>query len=170
MSPLSFANGYVSFRIVRKLNSEITGAYNENITGVRVVKALGREQENLREFGQLSGSMYRAGTERPVSACSCNRSLISALLSGASSGKRRQNGICGITIGGFSLHFIYYFHDVAHSGSCQSIRGNAAVHRICRAHFSLIDSEPKSKTAWCYRSRFNPGRHHFGPCYFLLRR
>ena len=29
---------------------KITGAYNENITGVRVVKALGREDENLREF------------------------------------------------------------------------------------------------------------------------
>ena len=50
----------VEYRQVRKLNSRITGAYNENITGVRVVKALGREEENLREFGQLSGEMYRA--------------------------------------------------------------------------------------------------------------
>ncbi len=41
-------------------NSKITGAYNENITGVRVVKALGREDENLREFGQLTGQMYRS--------------------------------------------------------------------------------------------------------------
>ena len=48
------------FRQVRKFNSKITGAYNENITGVRVVKALGREQENMREFGELSGSMYQA--------------------------------------------------------------------------------------------------------------
>jgi ATP-binding cassette, subfamily B, bacterial len=36
---------------VRKLNSKITGEYNQNITGVRVVKALGREDANLREFG-----------------------------------------------------------------------------------------------------------------------
>ena len=50
----------VEYRRVRKLNSKITGAYNENITGVRVVKALGREEENLREFGELSGSMYRS--------------------------------------------------------------------------------------------------------------
>jgi ATP-binding cassette subfamily B protein len=50
----------VEFRRVRKLNSKITGTYNENITGVRVVKALCREEENLREFGQLSGEMYRA--------------------------------------------------------------------------------------------------------------
>jgi len=48
------------FRNVRRFNSKITGAYNENITGVRVVKALGREDENLREFGQLTGQMYRS--------------------------------------------------------------------------------------------------------------
>ena len=40
----------VQFRQVRKLNSKITGEYNQNITGVRVVKALGREDANLREF------------------------------------------------------------------------------------------------------------------------
>ncbi len=50
----------VEFRNVRKINSKITGAYNENIQGVRVVKALCREEQNLREFGELSGEMYRA--------------------------------------------------------------------------------------------------------------
>jgi ATP-binding cassette subfamily B protein len=50
----------VLFRQSRKANSKITGAYNENITGVRVVKALCREEENLREFGVLTGDMYRA--------------------------------------------------------------------------------------------------------------
>jgi len=48
------------YREVRKLNSEITGAFNENITGVRVVKALVREKENLQEFDETAVSMYRA--------------------------------------------------------------------------------------------------------------
>jgi ATP-binding cassette subfamily B protein len=48
------------YREVRKLNSEITGAFNENITGVRVVKALVREEENLKEFDKTASSMYRA--------------------------------------------------------------------------------------------------------------
>lgn len=48
------------FRIVRKMNSKITGAYNENITGVRVVKALNREEANLDEFSALTGEMYHA--------------------------------------------------------------------------------------------------------------
>lgn len=51
----------VEYRNVRKINSKITGAFNENITGVRVVKALGREDENIEEFSNLAGSMYRAG-------------------------------------------------------------------------------------------------------------
>jgi ATP-binding cassette subfamily B protein len=50
----------VEYREVRKINSKITGAYNENINGVRVVKALCREEENLDEFGELTGDMYNA--------------------------------------------------------------------------------------------------------------
>src|SRR5512143_234761 len=50
----------VEFRTSRRANSKITGAYNENIQGVRVVKALGREDANLREFQHLTGTMYRA--------------------------------------------------------------------------------------------------------------
>lgn len=48
------------FRRARRLNSKITGEYNQTIQGVRVVKALGREDENLREFARLTDEMYRA--------------------------------------------------------------------------------------------------------------
>jgi ATP-binding cassette subfamily B protein len=50
----------VEFRASRRANSKITGAHNENIQGVRVVKALGREDENLKEFQGLTDNMYRA--------------------------------------------------------------------------------------------------------------
>lgn len=50
----------VEYRDVRKTNSKITGAFNENITGVRVVKSLRREEANLGEFKGLTGSMYRS--------------------------------------------------------------------------------------------------------------
>ncbi len=50
----------VEYRDVRKNNSRITGAYNENITGVRVVKALTRETRNLNEFSQITDAMYRS--------------------------------------------------------------------------------------------------------------
>jgi ATP-binding cassette subfamily B protein len=48
------------YRLVRKINSKITGSYNENITGVRVVKAFGREEKNLSEFEEETSEMYRA--------------------------------------------------------------------------------------------------------------
>ncbi len=51
----------VQYRDVRKLNSEITGAFNETISGVRVVKANVREPRNLAEFTQKSKAMYWAG-------------------------------------------------------------------------------------------------------------
>ena len=50
----------VEFRKSRRANSKITGEYNENIQGVRVVKALGREDENLKEFSLLTNDMFKA--------------------------------------------------------------------------------------------------------------
>lgn len=50
----------VEFRKSRRANSKITGAHNENIQGVRVVKGLGREAENLGEFQDLTDKMYQA--------------------------------------------------------------------------------------------------------------
>jgi ATP-binding cassette subfamily B protein len=50
----------VEFRKSRYANSKITGEYNQNIQGVHVVKALGREDENLREFSLLTDSMFQA--------------------------------------------------------------------------------------------------------------
>ncbi len=50
----------VEFRKSRKANSKITGEFNQNIQGVRVVKALGRETENLNEFSVLTDDMFKA--------------------------------------------------------------------------------------------------------------
>ncbi len=50
----------VEYRTTRRTNSKITGAFNENFQGVRVVKALLREDENTKEFQQLTTKMYNA--------------------------------------------------------------------------------------------------------------
>ncbi|HOU00186.1 MAG TPA: ABC transporter ATP-binding protein, partial [Anaerolineaceae bacterium] len=49
---------YHHYRQSRKANSKMTAALNENITGVRVVKALRREAKNLEDFKVLSTNMY----------------------------------------------------------------------------------------------------------------
>lgn len=50
----------VEYRESRRYNSKITGSYNEMITGVRVIKALNREDTSLEEFGDLTRKMYTA--------------------------------------------------------------------------------------------------------------
>lgn len=51
----------VEYRKVRKVNSKITAAASENISGVRVVKSLRREEKNLAQFQELTGEMYESG-------------------------------------------------------------------------------------------------------------
>jgi ATP-binding cassette subfamily B protein len=46
-------------RRVRVVNSRITGAYNEGITGAKASKTLVIEDRNVADFGALTGAMYR---------------------------------------------------------------------------------------------------------------
>jgi len=100
----------VEYRTVRKMNSRITGAYNENITGVRVAKALVREEENLDEFSQMTGEMYKAGFRAAwLSALFLPVvQIISALAIGAVvwyGGLQTEIG--GISIGGIQAFILY---------------------------------------------------------------
>ncbi len=64
---IALLTGYFQNRIlhwnrkVRKLNSRITGAFNEGITGAKTSKTLVIEDQNSESFRQLTGSMYEAG-------------------------------------------------------------------------------------------------------------
>ena len=51
---------YHHYRLSRKANSKMTASMNENITGVRVVKALRREEKNLDNFKLLSTDMFNS--------------------------------------------------------------------------------------------------------------
>ena len=128
----------VEFRQARKLNSKITGAYNENISGVRVVKALGREDSSTAEFGLLTGEMFRSAYRAAwLSALFLPAvQIISAVALGAiawfgglqaNAGlhlHRRHPGLC-------RLHHLYA---VAHPGHGAGVCRNAARHRLGRAH------------------------------------
>lgn len=56
----------VSYRNVRKINSKITGLYNDGIVGAKTTKTLVREELNREEFGEVTRDMkrtsVRAGT------------------------------------------------------------------------------------------------------------
>jgi ATP-binding cassette subfamily B protein len=100
----------VEFRNVRKMNSKVTAAYNENITGVRVVKALGREDANLVEFSYLTSDMYQSSYRAAwLSALFLPTvQLISALALGAIvwfGGLQAEYGL--MTIGGIQAFVAY---------------------------------------------------------------
>ena len=50
-------------RRVRKVNSQITSAYNEGITGVRTSKSMVIEEDNQKNFRSITKNMHQAATK-----------------------------------------------------------------------------------------------------------
>ena len=137
----------VEYRQVRKINSKITGSYNENITGVRVTKAFSRESQNMAEFGELTDEMYKAGFRAawlsalflPVVMIISAFALGSVIWYG---GLQAQIG--GITIGGIQAFVTYItfmiwpIQDLARVYA-EMQRSIASAERI----FSLLDTSPQ---------------------------
>ena len=134
------------YRQVRKINSKITGSYNENITGVRVTKAFSRETQNMVEFGELTDKMYAAGYRAawlsalflPVVIIISAIALGSVIWYGG-----LQAEIGGISIGGIQAFISYItfmiwpIQDLARVYA-EMQRSIASAERI----FSLLDSNP----------------------------
>lgn len=70
--PLALASFYfqkkilMSQREVRKINSQITASFNEDIQGAKTTKTLTREELNLDEFKSLTGNMKRASIRTTI--------------------------------------------------------------------------------------------------------
>jgi ATP-binding cassette subfamily B protein len=133
------------FRNVRKLNSKITASYNETITGVRVIKALVREEENTQEFKQLTTHMFHAGYKASwLSALFLPTvQLITAIGLGAIIWYGGyQTSIGGMTIGGIQAFITYItfmmwpISDIARVFA-EMQQAIASAERI----FSLVDSK-----------------------------
>ncbi len=64
---IAILTGYFQGRIlhwnrkVRKLNSKITGAFNEGITGAKTAKTLVIEEQSAKNFRRLTGEMHDSG-------------------------------------------------------------------------------------------------------------
>lgn len=55
-----------AYRQVRKINSRITGAFNEGIMGAQTTKTLVREKKNLEEFSNLTGRMRNSSIRAAI--------------------------------------------------------------------------------------------------------
>ena len=137
----------LQFRLTRKINSKITGAYNEQIAGVRVIKALNREVKSLDEFGDLTSEMYNASYRAAwLSALFLPTvQFISALAIGAIAWYGGlQVPVAGITIGGIQAFISYItfmmwpIQDLARVYA-EMQHAIASAERV----FSLTDSTPE---------------------------
>ncbi len=137
----------LQFRLVRKINSKITGAYNEQIAGVRVIKALNREVKSLDEFSDLTSEMYNAGYRAAwLSALFLPTvQFVSAIAIGAIAlYGGLQVPVAGITIGGIQAFISYItfmmwpIQDLARVYA-EMQHAIASAERV----FSLVDSIPE---------------------------
>ncbi|MBE5767372.1 MAG: ABC transporter ATP-binding protein [Clostridiales bacterium] len=101
-----------NYRQVRKINSKITGAFNEGIMGAKTTKTLVREKANAEEFVELTGNMKK-NSIRAAILSALFYPLVMSLGAMASSyiiwkgGGDLLAGIGGLSIGTLSAFITY---------------------------------------------------------------
>jgi ATP-binding cassette subfamily B protein len=137
------------FRRVRKFNSRIITAYNENIMGVRTVKAMCREKKNLNGFDRLADDMrrmsYRAAWFSaflvPVVQIIASFSVFTIIWIGGI--QYRAGGISAGSIQAFLSYMAFMIWPIQEMSCVWASLQNAmaSAERV----FHLIDSEPEIK-------------------------
>ncbi len=135
-----------SHRRVRKLNSQITGAFNEGIMGAKTTKTLVRERENTREFAELTRNM-RDASVRAASLAALYLPSVVSLGSIATAYALWQSGALSLnglmTLGtvqlfvNYTVQFFEPIRDIARTFS-EMQSAQAAAERVV----SLIETEP----------------------------
>ncbi len=140
-----------AYRSVRKTNSKITGAFNEGIMGAKTTKTLVREEENIREFGELTSTMKKSSVRAatlsalflPIVVSLGSLATAYALYAG---GKQVMAIPAAMTLGtlqvfiNYSIQFFQPVRDIARIfAELQS--SQAAAERVV----SLLETEPDIK-------------------------
>ena len=156
-------------REVRKINSRITSSFNEGIMGAKTTKTLVREEQNVAEFKDLTGSMRRSAV-RAATLSSLFLPLVIAISSLASAfvlGDGASRVLKGVlTLGtltafvNYSVQFFNPIRDIAATFS-ELQRIQAAAERVV----SLLETEPDIKdtpeVAEKYGDNFHPKKENW---------
>lgn len=158
-------------REVRKINSRITGSFNEGIMGAKTTKTLVREEQNVAEFVDLTGTMKRAAI-RAATLSALFMPLVIAVSSIASAlvlgegASRVLGGVISLgTLTAFVSYSVQFFHPIRDIAAAFSElqRIQAAAERVV----SLLETEPDIKdTAEVvarYGDNFHPKRENWEP-------
>ena len=135
-------------RLVRKINSRITGAYNEGSAGQQPRKIMSREAQNLAEFAQLTGSMRSSAIRAAVysSLIYAHRPAIGQHGYGSGTVVWRKPLMQGTVTYGVLVAFISYnlqfFEPVREMRAFAELQ---AAHASAERVMSLIQTEPQIK-------------------------
>ena len=158
-------------RKVRKLNSRITGAFNEGITGAKTSKTLVTEQTNSDEFNEITGEMRVSG----LKAARLNAVYVSLVLLMSTTavaivllrgGYMTLDGVLLVsTLSVFTVYAVGIFEPI------QVIAGNIAEFISLQASIErvtgLMDEVPQvadsPEVVEKYGDMFNPKRENWEP-------
>jgi len=156
-------------REVRRMNSRITGAFNEGIMGAKTTKSLVREEENFKEFSELTHDMRRASV-RSATLSSLFLPMVLAISSLASafaltygSNQVLKGALSLGTVTAFVSYSVMFFNpirDIAYIfGEMQ--RMQAAAERV----IGLLETAPEIKDTpeveAKYGDNFHPKRENW---------
>lgn len=138
-----------AYRKVRKTNSQITGAFNEGITGAKTTKILNTGKRNQDEFGKLTDSMYKSSVSAAVYSSVYMPIVISlgsigtALAIWAGGTNVTIQAISYGTLVAFIAYTVQFFEPVREFARVLSelIAAQASFERV----ISLLEAEPEIK-------------------------
>lgn len=125
-----------NYRIVRKTNSRITGAFSEGIFGARTTKTLVREKANLGEFQQLTGSMYGASVRAAI--LSALYLPLVLLVANVGAGLVLWNGGSAVIAGALTFGTLIAFHTYM-------IRFFEPIHEVARIFAELQNAQASAE-------------------------
>lgn len=142
-------------REARKLNSRITGAFNEGIMGAVTTKTLVREDANAAEFNELTGSMKKASIKSALVSASFFPVIMSlgaigtafALTLGGDAVLNPQTALVGALTAGTLVAFISYctqlFDPIQQLANilAEMLGAQASAERV----ITLMNTEPEVK-------------------------
>ncbi len=158
-------------REVRKINSRITGSFNEGIMGAKTTKTLVLEEQNVVEFEQLTGRMRKAAV-RAATLSSLFMPLViavssvaSALVLGQGASRVLGGAISLGTLTAFVSYSVQFFHPIRDiAGAFAELqRIQAAAERVV----SLLETEPdildSPEVVAKYGDNFHPNKENWEP-------
>lgn len=159
------------YRDVRKINSKITGSFNEGIMGAKTTKTLVREERNLEEFQELTGQM-RASSIKVAIFSSVYYPIVSALGGIGTALALWQGGngnIIGAVSSGTLVAFITYtFQFFEPIGNIARIfaemqSAQASAERVLSMINTPLEIEDRPDVIEKYGDAFSPKKENWEP-------